>query len=123
MLADFITENRAVIHYGQRLAAAGEDEHQRKAVLDQMKDTSQGQILLLRMNAAASRSTGANRVLLDRADEIAAEAQRAAMAREKRANKISYKDFKVLDLQLLRFQQGSRLMSNKKCTLPKGSTR
>lgn len=30
---------------------------------------------------------------------------------------------KLVDLELLKFQQGSRLMANKKCTLPKGSTR
>ena len=30
---------------------------------------------------------------------------------------------KVLDLEALKFQQGSRLMANKKCTLPKGSQR
>ena len=28
---------------------------------------------------------------------------------------------KLIDLELLKFQQGSRLMANKKCTLPKGS--
>lgn len=30
---------------------------------------------------------------------------------------------KVLDLENLKFNQGARLMANKKCVLPKGSTR
>lgn len=29
----------------------------------------------------------------------------------------------MLDLELLKFNQGARLMANKKCVLPKGSTR
>lgn len=33
------------------------------------------------------------------------------------------KGTKVLDLEGLKFNQGARLMANKKCTLPKGSTR
>lgn len=35
----------------------------------------------------------------------------------------SKQSLKVLDFELLKFQQGSRLMANKKCILPKGSTR
>lgn len=53
---------------------------------------------------------------MDRVDEMA-EAIRV------RKDRISYKDLKVIELESLSFQQGPRLMSNKKCSLVKGSTR
>jgi len=36
---------------------------------------------------------------------------------------VKAKALSIIDLDSLKFQQGPRLMANKKCTLPKGSTR
>jgi pre-mRNA-splicing helicase BRR2 len=62
--------------------------------------------------------------VLKRADEAILSAQ--TVSREKRVSDRQIKakaGLQELDLDSLKFAQGPRLMANKKCVLPKGSTR
>ena len=65
--------------------------------------------------------------MLKKADEAIAQAkQRESMTKDRIVNDRDIKAkqaLKVLDLESLKFAQGPRLMANKKCVLPKGSTR
>lgn len=67
-LAAYIAENRAVIYYGQLLAATGDDEDRKRTIMREMEGTNLGQVLLLRMNADSRQR---DHDMLDRADELA----------------------------------------------------
>ena len=82
-----------------------------------MEATQEGRSLVLEMKMA-----GVKEKQKEDQEELLNRAEKAIRYNEHQ-NKTKQKELKVLELDILKFQQGGRLMANKKCILPKGSTR
>jgi pre-mRNA-splicing helicase BRR2 len=117
-LVKLLLRNRDVIVWCTRLARAGPEGSEREAVMQEMKQ--RGVAHILDTLAGSGRKAAAEAAAMDDMDvdrDVPRKAQPLSMAQ-----KISDRAPKnVIDLEELKFAQGSHFMSNKKCVLPEGS--
>ncbi|KAI9298963.1 Sec63-domain-containing protein [Neoconidiobolus thromboides FSU 785] len=114
-LVNMLVKNRDVIIWTLRLKEAGEDTQERKELEAEMTEKGLDHILKsLESDRSNKKGLGdlENRGANGNADRENVESQNDNLAPKQK-----------IDLDMLAFNQGGHLMSNKKCLLPAGSTK
>lgn len=121
-LIRLLIRNKAAIYWGTLLQQA-QTPAEKETIQYSMDATQEGRDLLKQM-------TGKKSTILDEADHLTKKYKQptsedvTSMLTKRVTDEIlfgSSKAQKMLDFDHLQFQQGARLMANKKCLLPKGS--
>jgi len=123
-LIRMLVRNKACIYWGTKMQQA-QTPAEKDGIQEAMEVTQEGRELLKGL-------TGKKASILDEVDHLTKKYKQptsedvTSMLNKRVTDEIllgSSKTQKMLDFDHLQFQQGARLMANKKCLLPKGSQR